>query len=65
MPDRRRRSVDGARYPAQLGKERIVDAYRTIFEACRTNGEFAGIGGVYEEKSDAPLRRHGWVCGSY
>src|ERR1700681_661934 len=29
--------------------ERIVDAYRTVIEACNAQGKFAGIGGVYEE----------------
>ena len=35
--------------PGQLGDERIVDAYRTVVEACNAHGKFAGIGGVYEE----------------
>jgi 2-keto-3-deoxy-L-rhamnonate aldolase RhmA len=35
--------------PGQLGDERIVEAYRTVVEACNTQGKFAGIGGVYEE----------------
>ena len=35
--------------PGQFGDERIVDAYRTVVEACSAHGKFAGIGGVYEE----------------
>jgi 2-keto-3-deoxy-L-rhamnonate aldolase RhmA len=35
--------------PGQLGDERVVDAYRTVIEACRSHGKYAGIGGVYEE----------------
>ncbi len=33
----------------QFADERIVSAYRTVTDACRTHGKFAGIGGVYEE----------------
>ena len=35
--------------PGQFGDDRIVDAYRTVVEACGAHGKFAGIGGVYEE----------------
>jgi 4-hydroxy-2-oxoheptanedioate aldolase len=35
--------------PGQLGEQPIVDAYRTVIEACRAHGKFAGMGGVYEE----------------
>ena len=35
--------------PGQFGDERIVEAYRTVVEACNAHGKFAGIGGVYEE----------------
>ncbi|MBV9200959.1 MAG: aldolase [Alphaproteobacteria bacterium] len=35
--------------PGQLGDERIVEAYRTVIEACNAHQKFAGIGGVYEE----------------
>jgi len=35
--------------PGQLDDERIVEAYRTVVEACRAHGKYAGIGGVYEE----------------
>jgi len=35
--------------PGQLGDERIVDAYRSVVEACKAHGKFAGIGGVYDE----------------
>ncbi len=35
--------------PGQFGDERIVDAYRTVVEACNAHRKFAGIGGVYEE----------------
>ena len=41
--------------PGQFGDERIVDAYRTVVEACRAHGKYAGIGGVYEE---ALMRRY-------
>ena len=35
--------------PGQLADGRVVEAYRTVVEACRAHGKFAGIGGVYEE----------------
>ena len=35
--------------PGHFGDARIVDAYRTVVEACRAHGKYAGIGGVYEE----------------
>jgi 2-keto-3-deoxy-L-rhamnonate aldolase RhmA len=35
--------------PGQFGDEQIVDAYRTVVEARRAHGKYAGIGGVYEE----------------
>jgi 4-hydroxy-2-oxoheptanedioate aldolase len=35
--------------PGQFGDERIVDAYRSVVEACQAHGKYAGIGGVYEE----------------
>jgi len=41
--------------PGQFEDERIVNAYRTVVDACRAHGKFAGIGGVYE---DALLRRY-------
>jgi 4-hydroxy-2-oxoheptanedioate aldolase len=41
--------------PGQFGDERIVDAYRTVVEACNAHGKFAGIGGVYDENL---MRRH-------
>src|SRR5262249_26155207 len=40
--------------PGQLGDARIVDAYRTVIDACRAHGKFAGIGGVSE---DSLMRR--------
>jgi 2-keto-3-deoxy-L-rhamnonate aldolase RhmA len=35
--------------PGQFSDDRIVDAYRTVVEACNAHRKFAGIGGVYEE----------------
>jgi 2-keto-3-deoxy-L-rhamnonate aldolase RhmA len=35
--------------PGAFSDERIVAAYRTVTEACRANGKYAGIGGIYEE----------------
>ncbi len=35
--------------PGQLGEERIVAAYRTVIDACRAHGKYAGLGGVYDE----------------
>jgi 4-hydroxy-2-oxoheptanedioate aldolase len=32
----------------QLGHERIVDAYKTVIEACRAHNKHPGMGGVYE-----------------
>jgi 4-hydroxy-2-oxoheptanedioate aldolase len=31
--------------PGQFGDERIVDAYRTVVEACNAHEKFAGMGG--------------------
>ncbi len=39
----------------QFEDERIVSAYRTVVDACRAHGKFAGIGGIYD---DALLRRY-------
>ena len=41
--------------PGQFEDDRIVNAYRTVVDACRAHGKFAGIGGIYE---DALLRRY-------
>ena len=41
--------------PGQFEDQRIVDAYRTVVDACRAHDKFAGIGGIYE---DALLRRY-------
>ncbi|HEY3911226.1 MAG TPA: aldolase/citrate lyase family protein [Stellaceae bacterium] len=41
--------------PGQFEDQRIVAAYRTVVEACKAHGKFAGIGGIYE---DALLRRY-------
>jgi 4-hydroxy-2-oxoheptanedioate aldolase len=41
--------------PGQFEDERIAAAYRTVVDACRAHGKFAGIGGIYE---DALLRRY-------
>jgi len=46
--DRHERSLDGARH-SRHGDESIVDAYRTVVEACNAHGKVAGIAGVYEE----------------
>src|ERR1700720_2748587 len=45
--------------PGQFGDERIVDAYRTVVQACNAHGKFAGIGGVYEESL---MRRYIGMC---
>lgn len=41
--------------PGAFADERIVDAYRSVCEACRAHGKFAGVGGIAEE---ALLRRY-------
>lgn len=41
--------------PGQFEDERIVNAYRTVVDACRAHDKFAGIGGIYD---DALLRRY-------
>jgi len=41
--------------PGRFEDQRIVNAYRTVVDACRAHGKFAGIGGIYE---DALLRRY-------
>lgn len=41
--------------PGQFEDERIVNAYRTVVNACQAQAKFAGIGGIYE---DALLRRY-------
>ena len=33
----------------QFADDRVVEAYRTVTDACRAHGKFAGIGGIYEE----------------
>jgi 2-keto-3-deoxy-L-rhamnonate aldolase RhmA len=35
--------------PGQLGEERIMEAYRSVIQACNARRKFPGIGGVYEE----------------
>jgi 2-keto-3-deoxy-L-rhamnonate aldolase RhmA len=41
--------------PGQFGDERIVSAYKTVIDACRAHGKYAGLGGVYD---DALARRY-------
>lgn len=41
--------------PGQFEDDRIVAAYRSVVDACRAHGKFAGIGGIYD---DALLRRY-------
>jgi hypothetical protein len=44
--------------PGQFGDERIVDAYRTVVEACNAHEKFAGMGGRRpSRKPDATLYR--------
>ncbi len=40
--------------PGGFGDERIAEAYRTVVDACRASGKWAGIGGISD---DALLRR--------
>jgi 2-keto-3-deoxy-L-rhamnonate aldolase RhmA len=35
--------------PGRFDDDRVVAAYRAVIDACRANGKYAGIGGVYEE----------------
>lgn len=41
--------------PGDFADERIVAAYRTVCEACRAHGKFAGVGGIADESL---LRRY-------
>ena len=41
--------------PGKFEDQRIVSAYRSVVDACRAHGKFAGIGGIYD---DALLRRY-------
>jgi 2-keto-3-deoxy-L-rhamnonate aldolase RhmA len=36
--------------PGQLEHPRVVDAFERIVAACRANGKYAGLGGVYEPR---------------
>ena len=33
--------------PGELGHPDVVDAYKTVIDACRDHGKYAGMGGVY------------------
>jgi 2-keto-3-deoxy-L-rhamnonate aldolase RhmA len=35
----------------QMGHPKVVDAYRTVGEACRKHGKTLGMGGVYDEEN--------------
>lgn len=37
----------------QIGHKRVEDAYRAVGEACRKNGKFLGMGGVYDQENAA------------
>src|SRR5205085_7710540 len=41
--------------PGGFSDERIVAAYRTVTDACRANGKWAGLGGINDE---ALIRRY-------
>jgi 2-keto-3-deoxy-L-rhamnonate aldolase RhmA len=41
--------------PGGFGDERIVAAYRTVTDACRARGKWAGLGGINDE---ALIRRY-------
>ena len=43
----------------EFGHDRVVEAYRALIAACKKHGKFAGIGGVYTERSAAALYRDG------
>ena len=35
--------------PGQFGSERVVEAYRTVIDACKRHGKYPGMGGAYTE----------------
>jgi 2-keto-3-deoxy-L-rhamnonate aldolase RhmA len=35
--------------PGEFGHERVIDAYRTMIEACRKHGKFSGMAGVADD----------------
>jgi|GEM_PF-85550 len=35
----------------QMGHPKVIDAYRSVGEACRKNGRVLGMGGVYDEEN--------------
>jgi 4-hydroxy-2-oxoheptanedioate aldolase len=35
--------------PGDFGNERVAEAYRTMIAACRNNGKFPGMAGIYNE----------------
>lgn len=37
--------------PGQIGSQRLADAVGTVVDACRANGKWAGLGGVYDEEN--------------
>ena len=41
--------------PGQLDHPRVVDAFERIVAACRGNGKYAGLGGVYTPRPDRAL----------
>ena len=34
--------------PGQVDSPRLKEALRTVVDACKTHGKFAGLGGVYQ-----------------
>ena len=45
--------------PGQIGHARVESAYAKVGEACRRNGKFLGMGGVYDEENAARYIRAG------
>ena len=41
--------------PGRFGDERVTNAYDKLISACRNNGKFAGLGGIYDEE----------ICGGF
>lgn len=45
--------------PGQFGDERVARAYDRVISACRNNGKFAGLGGIYDQELSPKFIRQG------
>ena len=45
--------------PGQFGDQRVDRAYQTVISACRNNGKFAGLGGIYDQELSSKFVRMG------